>query len=101
MVRQQAQIFFPVHDFVKYGFLLQGGRVDVVEGRSVAALVYSRYDRLVNVFVWPSRERNASPHAGSRQGYQWIDWRKDKIEFCAVSDAPTADLEQLQRLLAE
>jgi len=92
---------FPVHDFVKYGFLLQGGRVDVVEGRSVAALVYSRYDRLVNVFVWPSRERNASPHAGLRQGYQWIDWRKDKIEFCAVSDAPTADLEQLQRLLAE
>jgi len=36
---------------------------------------------------------------GSRQGYQSIDWRKDKLEFCAVSDAAPADLERLQRLL--
>jgi len=91
----------PVHDFANYGFPLHGARVDVVEGRSVAALVYSRYEHAVNVFVWPSRERDASPHAGSRQGYQWIDWRKGKIEFCAVSAAPAADLEQLQGLLTE
>jgi anti-sigma factor RsiW len=91
----------PVRDFTNDGFALQGGRLDVVDGRSVAALVYSRREHLVNVFVWPTAERDASPRVGSRQGYQWVDWRKGKTEFCAVSDAPTADLEQLQRLFTE
>jgi anti-sigma factor RsiW len=88
----------PTRDFANDRFALQGGRLDVVEDRSVAVLVYARTGHLINVFIWPTRERDTSPHAGSRQGYQWIDWRKGKIEFCAVSDAPTSDLQQLQRL---
>ena len=88
----------PVLDFANDGFALQGGRLDVVDERSVAVLVYARTGHRINVFIWPTRERDTAPHAGSRQGYQWIDWRKGKIEFCAVSDAPTADLQQLQRL---
>ena len=91
----------PVRDFANDGFLLQGGRLEVVEGRSVAAIVYSRREHLVNVFIWRTREQDASPRLGSRQGYKWIAWRKGKIEFCAVSDAPTADLKQLQRLFTE
>jgi anti-sigma factor RsiW len=88
----------PALDFANDGFALQGGRVDVVEGRAVAALVYAGPKHLINVFMWPTRERDASPRVGSRQGYQWIDWRKGKLEFCVVSDAPTADLQQLQQL---
>jgi hypothetical protein len=26
-------------------------------------------------------------HTGSQRGFQWVAWRKDKMEFCAVSDA--------------
>jgi len=88
----------PAHDFANDGFALQGGRLDVVEDRSVAVLVYARSGHLFNVFIWPTRERDTSPRLGSRQGYQWVDWRKSRIEFCAVSDAPTSDLQQLQRL---
>jgi anti-sigma factor RsiW len=94
-------IALPVRDFAHDGFALQGGRVDVVEGRSVAALVYARSGHLINIFIWPSRERDSSPRIGSRQGYQWIDWRKSKMEFCAVSNAPIVDLEELQRLFTE
>jgi anti-sigma factor RsiW len=89
-----------VSNFADHGFVLQGGRVDVVEGRSVAVLVYARRGHLVNLFVWPTRERDTSPRLGSRQGYQWIDWRKGKVEFCAVSDAAPQDLENLYQLLA-
>jgi len=88
----------PARDFANDGFALQGGRLDVVEDRSVAVLVYARTGHLINVFVWPTRERDSSPHVGSRQGYQWVDWRKGRIEFCAVSNAPVSDLQQLQRL---
>ena len=88
----------PARDFAHDGFALQGGRLDVVEDRSVAVLVYARTGHLINVFIWPTRERDTSPHSGSRQGYQRVDWRKGRIEFCAVSEAPTSDLQQLQRL---
>ena len=91
----------PVHDFTKVGFALNGGRLDVIEGRSVAVLAYEHNDHRINVFIWPTREPDTPPRAGSRQGFQWVDWRKDKMEFCAVSDAAAADLEQLNRLMSD
>ena len=91
----------PTLDFANDGFALQGGRVDVVEDRSVAVLVYAHTGHPIDVFIWPTRERDTSPHVGSLQGYQWIDWRKGKLEFCVASEAPAADLQQLQRLFIE
>ena len=90
---------FSVHDFAKAGFVLNGGRLDVIEGRSVAVLAYEHNGRQINVFIWPTREPDTSPRVGSRQGFQWVDWRKDKMEFCAVSDADGVDLEQLHQLI--
>jgi anti-sigma factor RsiW len=89
----------PVRDFANGGFALKGGRLEVMEGRSVAVLVYERNRHPVNVFIWRTREPDTSPRTGSRQGFQWADWRKDKIEFCAVSDADPADLDQLHQLI--
>ncbi len=97
----QVKFVFPVRNFAEDGFALQGGRVDIVQGRTVAALVYRSREQLFNVFIWHTRESDGPPRTGSRQGYQWIDWRKDKLEFCAVSDAAPADLERLQRLLTD
>jgi anti-sigma factor RsiW len=91
----------PVQDFTDQGFPLQGGRIDVIHGRSVAALVYARRRHFVNVFIWPTDEKDASPRSGSHQGYQWVDWRKGGTEFCAVSDAAPTALEQLQKLFTE
>jgi anti-sigma factor RsiW len=90
----------PVRDFSEQGFPLQGGRLDVVDNRTVAALVYGRRKHVVNVFVWPTSEKDAAPRTGSIQGYQWIDWRKQGMEFYAVSDASAPDLDQLQRLFS-
>jgi anti-sigma factor RsiW len=89
----------PVRDFAKAGFALNGGRMDVIEGRSVAVLVYEHNGRPINVFIWATREPDTPPRAGYRQGFQWVDWRKDNMEFCAVSDADPADLELLQQLI--
>ncbi|HET6928736.1 MAG TPA: zf-HC2 domain-containing protein [Candidatus Acidoferrum sp.] len=92
---------FPVRNFTEAGFALNGGRLDVVEGRSVAVLAYEHNGHPINVFIWPTRERDTSPREGSRQGFQWVDWRKDRLEFCAVSGAAPADLEQLNRLMSD
>ena len=90
----------PIQDFGDQGFPLQGARVDVVHGHTVAALVYARRNHFVNVFIWPADEQDRAPSSGSQQGYQWLEWRKGGMEFCAVSDAPKPALEQLQILLA-
>jgi len=89
----------PVRDFANEGFALKGGHLDVIEGRSVAVLVYERNGHPINVFVWRTREPDTSSRVGSRQGFQWVDWRKGKMEFCAVSDADRVDLEQLHKLI--
>ncbi|MEQ1353132.1 MAG: zf-HC2 domain-containing protein [Candidatus Acidiferrum sp.] len=89
----------PVRDFADQGFPLQGGRLDVVDNRAVAALVYGRRKHLVNVFIWPTNERDTAPRSGSRQGYQWVEWRKSGMEFCAVSDSAASDLGELQHLI--
>jgi len=91
----------PVQDFTDQGFSLQGGRIDVVHGRSVAALVYACRKHFVSVFVWPTDEKDAAPRSDSQHRYQWIDWSKEGMEFCAVSDAAPSALEQLQRLFTE
>jgi mycothiol system anti-sigma-R factor len=91
----------PVRDFADEGFPLQGGRLDVIHGRTVAALVYGRRKHEVNVFAWPDSPGDELPRAGSSRGYQWISFRKGGMYLCVVSDLAMPDLEILQRLLAE
>ena len=98
-VERKLKFALPVRDFADGGFVLQGGRVDVVEGRSMAALVYAHEGRLIDVFIWPTRKPDSSPRVGSQRSFQWVDWRRGKLEFCAVSDVDPTDLKQLYRLI--
>jgi anti-sigma factor (TIGR02949 family) len=91
----------PVHDFVSDGFPLQGGRLDVVRGKTVAVLVYGRRKHIINVFIWPTAERDTTPQQGSQLGYNWIDWRKGGMELVAISDVSAPDLTELQKLIAQ
>ena len=91
----------PVRDFVSDGFPLQGGRLDIVRGKTVAVLVYGRRKHIINVFVWPTGERDESPQLGSQLGYNWIDWRKGGMEFSAISDVSAPDLVELQKLISQ
>lgn len=90
----------PVQDFSSDGFPLAGGRLDVVGGRTVAALIYARRKHFINVFIWPTNAADSFPRSGSQQGIHWITWQKGGMAFWAVSDVSPSDLDELQRLLS-
>lgn len=90
----------PVVDLADHSFPLVGGRLDYLDGRSVAALVYQRRKHLINVFIWPQGSTSPElPGAKSIQGYNLISWKRDEMEFCAVSDLNAAELSEFVRLL--
>jgi mycothiol system anti-sigma-R factor len=90
----------PVRDFANEGFPLIGARLDVLAGQNVAALVYTRRKHIINVFVMPTREPDTPIHPpGLRQGYQWRHWRRQGMEYCAVSDVSDSDIYELAQLL--
>ena len=92
----------PVRDFAESGFPLIGGRLDVLNGRSVAVLVYGRRKHFINVFVWPeSPGESVNAATGSRNGYQWNYVHAHGMEYCAISDVSAADLHDLAELLQE
>jgi len=90
----------PVSDFSQQGFPLVGGRLDIIDGHSVASLVYSRRKHIINLFAWPYRGKEATG-SGSHQGYNWLRWQSGDMEFCLVSDVSTADLRQLKELISQ
>jgi anti-sigma factor RsiW len=90
----------PVEDLASDGFPLVGGRLDYLEGREVAALVYQRRKHFINVFAWPgSAETNSTPAIQSRQGYNIMKWSRGGFQFWAVSDVAAPDLAEFVRLL--
>jgi anti-sigma factor RsiW len=90
----------PVTDFASQGFPLVGGRLDYVDNRDVAALVYQRQKHLINVFIWPVESRPAKlPEIQTIQGYNLVFWWRDGMYFCAASDLNVAELRELVQLL--
>jgi anti-sigma factor RsiW len=90
----------PVEDLASDGYPLVGGRLDYVENREVAALIYQRRKHFINVFVWPNLTGSDSTQAiESRQGYNIMRWSRGGFEFWAVSDVATSDLAEFVRLL--
>jgi mycothiol system anti-sigma-R factor len=90
----------PVEDLASNGFPLVGGRLDYLEGREVAALIYQRRNHFINVFVWPTPTGSDSTQSiESRQGYNIVRWSRGGFQCWAISDIGTSDLAGFVRLL--
>ena len=88
----------PVQDFANQGFALAGGRIDYVDHRAVAALVYRHKEHVINAFVWPGAQANSSVRRHSRRGFNIIEWNADGMRYWVVSDVSQADLEAFASL---
>ena len=85
-----------VKDLTAQGFELIGGRLDVLDGRQVAALVYKRHLHTINLFQWPGSGAGASV-SRTRDGYHVLEWSDAGLRFIAVSSVAKVDLQAFER----
>jgi anti-sigma factor RsiW len=78
---------------------LVGARLDYLDGRPAAALVYRRNDHVINVFVWKQAGRDRPPVFLERQGYHLAHWGDDERAFWVISDLNEKELRQFVELL--
>src|SRR5262249_31751299 len=91
-----------VVDLADHGFPLIGGRLDYLENRPVAALIYGRPKHFINLFVWPTDASSApGERTVSRQGFTLIHWSAGGMTYWAVSDLNPAELGEFAGLVRE
>jgi anti-sigma factor RsiW len=84
----------PVVDLAAAGFPLVGGRLEHLDGRPAAALVFHRRQHAINLFVWPATAGEVPGHQAGANGYNTESWSQSGLNFLAVSEIPAAELGQ-------
>ena len=90
----------PVVDLAQQGFPLVGGRLDYLDNRPVAALVYRRHEHIINLFIWPlTHTSNAETTMATIQGYHVISWTRAGMTYWAVSDLNLSEFQEFVHLI--
>jgi anti-sigma factor RsiW len=92
----------PVPDLSSQDFSLVGGRLEYIDHRPVAALVYQRRKHLINLFIWPAGPETTSAATElTRQGFHLVSWTRAGMTCWAVSDLNEAELKAFAELIQE
>jgi anti-sigma factor RsiW len=90
----------PVKDLTEEGFPLLGGRIDYLDNRPVAALLYGRQQHKINLLIWPSAtDSDVAATTQARQGYHLVHWTGSGMSFWAISDLNTKELQQFAQFI--
>ena len=76
----------PVEALPIPGSVFLGGRIDYLDGRPVAALVYRQGEHVVNSFMWPSDASERAPGFAFERGYQTARWTQQGMTHWVISD---------------
>ena len=90
-----------VVDLTQQGYPLVGGRLDYLDNRPVAALVYQHETHVINLFTWPAASTSADSQVTTvtRQGYHIMTWTQAGMVYWAVSDIEEDKLQTFAQLI--
>jgi anti-sigma factor RsiW len=88
----------PVVDLTAQGFMLIGGRLDYLDGKAVAVLVYRRRIHVINLFARQDLSIQATGISmATVQGFNIRQWKSHGFGLWAVSDLNADELDDFGR----
>jgi len=89
----------PVPDLDQDGFVLVGGRLEVIHQQTAAAIVYRRRQHVIDLYVSPSSGADSKIELSELGGYHLLHWMQNNMSYWAVSDVDTTDLRTFAELI--
>jgi anti-sigma factor RsiW len=90
-----------VVDLTPSGYPLIGGRLDVLDHRNVAAIIYQRRKHYINLFIWPTGAETLHGRLYSENGYHALGWTKGGMNYCAVSELGEKELRDFVQMIQD
>lgn len=87
----------PAVDLVSQGYKLLGGRVEVVDGTPVPALIYQHREHLITLVAAPLKAGRGTTQAVedlSAGGFVVVHWSDDTFSYWAISDTERSALDE-------
>ena len=91
----------PVVDLASAGYQMRGGRIDIVQNRQVATLVYRCNKDVINLFMWPATRDRFSGSDQVISGLRICTWNDVNLNFIAVSTSSDAELDRFTDLFRD
>jgi len=89
----------PVPDLTQDGFVLVGGRLEVIHQQPAAAIVYRRRQHVIDLYVSPSTRADSKIELRELGGYHLLHWMQNNMSYWAVSDVDATDLRTFADLI--
>jgi anti-sigma factor RsiW len=85
----------PVKQLDREGYVLKGGRVDIVDTRPAAVLVYQAGRHVVDVYIWPASSGGATLFREKQvAGFNLRHWEEGGLTIWCVSDMGAEELDR-------
>jgi anti-sigma factor (TIGR02949 family) len=75
----------PVVGFPAAGYSLLGGRLELIQNRSVAAVVYKHDKEIITLFCWPPKKEHLPTSDHLVQGYHVCAWSNAECNYILIS----------------
>jgi anti-sigma factor RsiW len=81
------------------GYILKGGRVDIVNGAPAAVLVYQAGRHIVDVYMWPANTGTLTLRTSNQiEGFNLRHWQEAGLTIWCVSDMSADELDRFAAL---
>jgi anti-sigma factor RsiW len=90
-----------VVDLAPAGYPLIGGRLDILDNRDVAALIYQRRKHYINLFIWPSNGPSLPGRLYVRNGYHVLGWTRSGMNYMAVSELGEQEFADFAKMIQD
>ncbi|MGZ6125144.1 MAG: anti-sigma factor family protein [Myxococcales bacterium] len=92
----------PVRDYPAEGLVLAGGRLDYLDGRPAAAIVYRRGKHVLNLFVLDSPGRRDAPaRREDLRGFSCWRWTSGGLQYLLVGDVTGPEMAALAQRMSQ